>query len=402
VQIQDGSGNLVPTGGVEIRVDLNSGEGSLGGILQAETDSAGMAEFEDLYISGSAGARTLLFTAGGLTGIVSDPVEVTAGKPHCLGLASRPPSKVQPGVAFDRHPELELLDENGNRVRQSGIVVMVAMTEGDGTLGGTLMASTNEDGLAAFADLGIVGPTGERTLEFTAPGLVSVSATTMVEEEKESSLLIPEGGSDVEVAVGVTAPVGQAGFLSRLRSRLRKVLAKKRPAGATPPRSKDVPHLVFGGSAASYPRPESAPPRLPEISRPKPAADPGAEEQEEEDLGPVQRATLQMLPGRLEPMDKDVIQQEVRFLRGEGDTHVVTLGWDMAEPPGHVTLDHPSVQPKHARMTFRDGRWWIESLSEFYPVEVNDVPLQLTQEPVLLENGDRVRFGEAVFRFWMS
>jgi hypothetical protein len=117
------------------------------------------------------------------------------------------------------------------------------------------------------------------------------------------------------------------------------------------------------------------------------------------DQMPVQRTTLKMLPGRLEPMDTAVIQQEVRFLSGPGPIHEVTLGWDLGDPPRHVMLDHPSIQPRHAKMTYWDGRWWIESLSEFYPVEVNGESLHLSEKPVPLEDGDLIRLGDAVFRY---
>jgi hypothetical protein len=114
----------------------------------------------------------------------------------------------------------------------------------------------------------------------------------------------------------------------------------------------------------------------------------------------VQRTTLKMLPGRLEPLDSTVIQQEVRFLSGPGPIHEVTLGWDLGDPPRHVMLDHPSIQPRHAKMTYWDGRWWIESLSEFYPVEVNGESLHLSEKPVPLEDGDLIRLGDAVFRYF--
>jgi pSer/pThr/pTyr-binding forkhead associated (FHA) protein len=96
------------------------------------------------------------------------------------------------------------------------------------------------------------------------------------------------------------------------------------------------------------------------------------------------------------------VQQEVRFLRAPGEAQEVTLGWDLGDPPHHIMLDHPSIQPRHARMRYLEGQWWIESLAEYHPVEVNDVPLHLGDEPALLQNGDQVRLGEALFRFHMS
>jgi hypothetical protein len=114
---------------------------------------------------------------------------------------------------------------------------------------------------------------------------------------------------------------------------------------------------------------------------------------------PVQRATTQLLPGRLEPLEPIVLQQEVRFIRGSEAEQVVTLGWDLGEPPEHVTLNHSSVQPLHARMTYRSGNWWIENLAHYHPVEVNEFPLPVDTPPRILSDGDRIRIGEILFRF---
>ena len=115
---------------------------------------------------------------------------------------------------------------------------------------------------------------------------------------------------------------------------------------------------------------------------------------------PVQRATVQMLPGRLQPITTSVIQQEVRFLRTASEETVVTLGWNLGEPPAHITLNHSSIQPLHARMTYRGGRWWIENLVRNDPVAVNDAALRVSGPPRPLADGDRIRIGAAVFHFF--
>jgi hypothetical protein len=134
---------------------------------------------------------------------------------------------------------------------------------------------------------------------------------------------------------------------------------------------------------------------MPEGSQaPAPRPDPAS--------GPLERATIQLLPGRLVPLDPSVVQQEVRFLRSGGRESVVTIGWDVGEPPGHVMLDHPSIQLRHARMRFRDGQWSLENLSERDPAELNGEPLGIGDEPRLLRSGDRIRLGQAVFRFVLT
>jgi hypothetical protein len=107
-----------------------------------------------------------------------------------------------------------------------------------------------------------------------------------------------------------------------------------------------------------------------------------------------------MLPGRLEPEDPAVVQQEIRFIRLPGDEQVVTLGWNLGEPPAHITLNHRSVQPLHARMSFREGNWWLENLAEFDPVVLNQEFLDARKGPRLLKDGDRIRIGDILFRFF--
>jgi hypothetical protein len=108
-----------------------------------------------------------------------------------------------------------------------------------------------------------------------------------------------------------------------------------------------------------------------------------------------------MLPGRLQPLNPEVIEQEIRFLRSPTarDTQTVTLGWDLRPPPGHVTLDHPSIQPLHARMTYQDRHWMIETLVAADPVEINGTLLLDDGVPYLLSNGDHIRIGKAIFKF---
>ena len=140
--------------------------------------------------------------------------------------------------------------------------------------------------------------------------------------------------------------------------------------------------------------PPAQPERVEGIAEEKSSPDQGLIEN---DL--VHRATVQLLPGRLEPLIPEVIQQEVRFQGAPGEGHEVTLGWELGDPPHHVTLDHPSIQPLHAKMTFQFGSWMIESLSPQDPVEVNGTPVPSASGPYLLANGDQIRIGDALFRF---
>ncbi len=162
------------------------------------------------------------------------------------------------------------------------------------------------------------------------------------------------------------------------------------PSPDVPPASPDVwepPDLTV----ELAPTPEAPVAASEASSTPAPGKDHGP--------GPLSRATLQLLPGRLRPLDPDVIREEIRFVRPMGRDAVVTLGWAEGEPPDHITLNHPSVQDRHARMSFIDGSWRIESLVTSQPVQVNGEPLAAGLEPHRLQSGDEVRLGEARFSF---
>src|SRR5207253_3166685 len=181
VQLRDGAGNLVSQAGVTVTAAIATGGGTLGGTLTATTNGSGIASFTDLTISGTAGDRTLSFSATGLTPAVSGTITVGAGAATQLTLTTQPSATAQSGVAFAQQPVVQLRDGDGNAVNQAGVTVAAAIATGGGTLGGTLTAATTGGGTASFTNLAISGTTGDRTLSFSAPGLTpAVSGTITV------------------------------------------------------------------------------------------------------------------------------------------------------------------------------------------------------------------------------
>src|SRR5207248_1720949 len=63
VQLRDGDGNAVNQVGVTVTAAIATGGGTLGGTLTATTNGSGVASFTNLSITGTAGDRTLRFTA---------------------------------------------------------------------------------------------------------------------------------------------------------------------------------------------------------------------------------------------------------------------------------------------------------------------------------------------------
>lgn len=115
--------------------------------------------------------------------------------------------------------------------------------------------------------------------------------------------------------------------------------------------------------------------------------------------GPLHRATLQILPGRLVPAHPDVLRQEIRFLRPSNPEREVTLGRARNDPPDHITIDHPSIERLHATMRYDRGHWWIESGSADRPVLLNGQVIGPEGGARHLKDGDRVRLGDIDFDF---
>src|SRR5690606_24365392 len=113
-------------------------------------------------------ADTVTFTATATTGAAAK-----------LGIVTQPSVSAPSGAVFQRQPVVQLQDANGNAVEGEGVNVTAAMASGGGTLGGTVTVATAANGRAAFTDLVITGTIGNRTLEFSAPGLASVISSVI-------------------------------------------------------------------------------------------------------------------------------------------------------------------------------------------------------------------------------
>ena len=130
------------------------------------------------------------------------------GPPALLVMAKAPSGWQQSGVPFARPPVIQLADADGNAVPQAGTIVTATITSGAGTLGGVTAVVTADTGMAIFEDLSITGPVGEKTLTFSAPGLVSATSTLNLTAGPASTVLVHQGDNQSAapgVAVG-TAP----------------------------------------------------------------------------------------------------------------------------------------------------------------------------------------------------
>ncbi|SHJ95879.1 FHA domain-containing protein [Desulforamulus aeronauticus] len=62
----------------------------------------------------------------------------------------------------------------------------------------------------------------------------------------------------------------------------------------------------------------------------------------------------------------------------------------------HIHLSGHYASQEHARITFKQGQYWLEDLGSLNHTFLNEVPV--TKE-IVLANGDRLRIGEVIFRF---
>jgi hypothetical protein len=134
---------------------------TLGPVAGQQATSAALPE---------ASAAGLSFSAVAVVG--------TAG---ALRIEVQPASTASSGAAFNRQPQLQLIDGNNNPVPQAGLAVSAQLGSGPAgaVLTGSTTASTNAQGLAVFTNLGISGPGGSYTLDFSGPGASGATSTAI-------------------------------------------------------------------------------------------------------------------------------------------------------------------------------------------------------------------------------
>jgi uncharacterized protein YjdB len=113
-----------------------------------------------------------------------------------LAVVTQPSSTTESGSAFDTQPRVQVRDGSGSAFSQAGVVVVAAIASGSGFLGGTTIATTNVSGVATFTNLKITGPTGSRTLSFSATALApAISGAISVTAAAATKLTISSQAS---------------------------------------------------------------------------------------------------------------------------------------------------------------------------------------------------------------
>jgi hypothetical protein len=151
------------------------------------------------------------------------------GQPH-LEIAVQP-AAARVGSVLGVQPVIEVRDQVGHLIDEA-IPITVSLADGDGHVLGTPTIRTKE-GIARFADLGLGGNYGSKTLTFTAPGLSAISANAVALQPPVRSgvdrpddvtgpqvhviYVLPRGAPDRGLDIGVGIANSVAAFQGWLR-----------------------------------------------------------------------------------------------------------------------------------------------------------------------------------------
>jgi hypothetical protein len=162
LQLSDPDGNPIARAGVSVTVEISNGGGSLGGSTTATSDDAGLVTFSGLVVSGSAGLRTLIFTADGFASVISSPIALGVGAPASIEQVTGDGQTVPVATAVPVAPAVLVKDGTGNPV--AGVPVNFVVTKGGGTVTGEDQI-TGSDGVATVGAWTLGRTTGENALE---------------------------------------------------------------------------------------------------------------------------------------------------------------------------------------------------------------------------------------------
>ena len=170
VQLQSAAGAPLAQAGVTVTAAIASGGGTLAGVASRTSDASGRATFTDLAVSGAAGARTLIFAAGGFTAVTSSAIAVSvAPVPVAALIAARAGDgqTASAGTAVAVAPSVLVTDATGAPV--PGVTVTFAAAAGAGTVSGST-AVTDAAGVATVGSWTLGTVAGPNTLTATADG----------------------------------------------------------------------------------------------------------------------------------------------------------------------------------------------------------------------------------------
>lgn len=203
VSIQDVAGRVVSSASANVTLELTSGSGSPGAVLDGTISLPavnGIATFPNLTIDKSGTGYKLAARATGLAGDTSAAFDIVAAAPSRLAFTVQP-TAVSADLLMNPAIEVTLLDALGNVITGSTAPVTLGITPGSGSPGASLSGSLSRTllgGVATFPDLAIRTAGTGYTLTASAAGLPSVtSAPFTIEHGAPTTLAFGQGPSHV-------------------------------------------------------------------------------------------------------------------------------------------------------------------------------------------------------------
>jgi hypothetical protein len=227
LQLQDAAGAPLSQADVRVTVQIEDGDGSLGGRTSAESDASGRVRFTDLELRGETGTRTLIFAADDFTPVISDPIVVQPGPPS----DDESSVSVGNGTAGVTTPVSAVLrDEFGNRIAGAGGDLSIRI-EGANPSSGLIVTDNGNGSYSASyvplhagtdqvileyrgAPLGsgssvvFPGPTDPRasTAEVTRSGTFFVRVDVALTVRDAQGNVVGHGGDQVQISANGSAP----------------------------------------------------------------------------------------------------------------------------------------------------------------------------------------------------
>lgn len=204
VQLQDANSNAAS--GANVTITVTTSVGGVVGTATASTNASGAATFSGLALSGTTGARTLTFSATGMTPITAQ-VTTTAGSAAALSLNGGDGQGYFPSTAVPTAPSVKVADLDGNGV--AGVSVTFAVTGGGGSVTGS-PATSNASGVATVGSWTLGSAEGPNTMTASAAGLTG-SPVTFTATSTNTPLQI-SSVSPATLTPGATATISGTGF----------------------------------------------------------------------------------------------------------------------------------------------------------------------------------------------
>lgn len=206
VQLVDANDNPVSQGGVVVTATANVLPSNTTFALNATTASNGVATFNLQPYIGTIGTMTFTLTAPSITTLVTPGINVLAGSPSKVVIATQPPTTATSGAPFAPQPTVQVTDVGSNAVSASTSIVATIQT-GSGTLGGATTAATNASGLATFTNLSLSGAPGSFTLNFAASGLTAAVSNSISLGSATPTTLVKQAGDNQTATVGTAVAI---------------------------------------------------------------------------------------------------------------------------------------------------------------------------------------------------